>query len=112
MTTGTDKPMPLFEVSSQDIRDWDIMFCAVLAQLGSAIESLDQTSNSWHCLSENLASLQMLRQSALRHWAHLESAVSSTHSGVIESRARESSQLLQPPTDGATKSESDKSACD
>ena len=79
MTTGTDKPMPLSHGSSLDIRDWDIMFCAVLARLGSAIDSMEQTSAPWNCMSENLASLQVLRQSALLHWGHLEHAGHPTH---------------------------------
>ena len=108
MTTGTDKSMPFSNGLPLDIRDWDIMFCAVMARLGSATESLDQTSDPWHCLSENLASLQMLRQSALRHWDHLEHTAYPTHLCTSETRTCESSKLLQRSTDGAKKSESAK----
>ncbi|WP_168708445.1 hypothetical protein [Hydrogenophaga sp. PAMC20947] len=66
-----------------EMGDWDVMFCAVLARLGSAAESMDLNSPQRNCLPECLESLQMLRQSALQHWDHSGRAGSLRDLGVL-----------------------------
>ena len=46
------------------------MFRAVLARLGAAIGLAEQSSAKGDCVSECLASLDLLRQSALQSWRH------------------------------------------
>jgi hypothetical protein len=66
-----------------EMEDWDVMFCAVLARLGAAVESMNLNAPQRNCLPECLESLQMLRQSALQHWEHSDRAGALMDLGVL-----------------------------
>lgn len=80
MTLSTDKSASSSHGPCLEVGDWNVMFCAVLARLGAAIEPLDLKSPQWSVLPECVDALQMLRQSALQLWGRQEHNHALNHS--------------------------------